>query len=197
MSIFKRGRMYWYHFVFNGEHIQESTKQCNPRVARQIEAAHRTSLAKGEVGIRERLPVPELSGFLENDFLPFISAQFKAKPKTAQYYEYGTALFRHSDLWNLKLDDIRSQHAGGFITRNSGLSPSTVNCGLRTLRRALNLAEDWGKLTRAPKITESGSGRGCLVTRRSWRTSSCASNRGLMWQPCFMGLAFVQAKHIR
>src|SRR5215510_7464687 len=39
MAIFKRGRVYWYHFIFNGEHIQESTKQGNPRVARQMEAA--------------------------------------------------------------------------------------------------------------------------------------------------------------
>lgn len=51
MSIFKRGKIYWYHFLFNGEHIQKSTKQGNPHVARQMEAAHRTALAKGEVGI--------------------------------------------------------------------------------------------------------------------------------------------------
>jgi hypothetical protein len=24
MSIFKRGNVYWYHFWFNGQHIQES-----------------------------------------------------------------------------------------------------------------------------------------------------------------------------
>jgi hypothetical protein len=50
MSIFKRGNVYWYHFLFNGEHIQESTKQGNPRTARQIEATHRTALAKGGPG---------------------------------------------------------------------------------------------------------------------------------------------------
>lgn len=48
MSIFKRGRVYWYHFLFNGKHIQESTKQGNPRVARQMEAAYRTKLATKE-----------------------------------------------------------------------------------------------------------------------------------------------------
>jgi len=63
MAIFKRGRIYWYHFVFNGEHIQESTKQGNPRIARQMEAAHRTALAKGEVGIREKKKVPSLEAF--------------------------------------------------------------------------------------------------------------------------------------
>src|SRR5215467_3262082 len=43
MAIFKRGRIYWYHFLFNGQHVQQSTKQGNPRVARQMEA----DLARG------------------------------------------------------------------------------------------------------------------------------------------------------
>jgi hypothetical protein len=34
MAIFKRGRVYWYHFLWDGDHIQRSTKQGNPRVAR-------------------------------------------------------------------------------------------------------------------------------------------------------------------
>ena len=66
MSIFKRGNVYWYRFLFNGEHIQKSTKQGNPRVARQMEAAHRTALAKGERGIVERKPVPTFAEYLAN-----------------------------------------------------------------------------------------------------------------------------------
>jgi site-specific recombinase XerD len=46
MAIFKRGRVYWYHFWFNGDHIQESTHQGNPRTSRQMESAKRTELAK-------------------------------------------------------------------------------------------------------------------------------------------------------
>src|SRR2546422_361640 len=41
MAIFKRGNVYWYHFLWNGQHVQKSTAQGNLRVARQIEAAHR------------------------------------------------------------------------------------------------------------------------------------------------------------
>jgi hypothetical protein len=51
MTVFKRGSVYKYHFVFKGEHIQRSTRQGNRRVAVDMEAAHRTSLAKGEAGI--------------------------------------------------------------------------------------------------------------------------------------------------
>jgi len=53
--IFKRGiKTYWYKFQWNGKMIRESTRQGNDKVARQMEAAHRTSLAKGEVGSGKR-----------------------------------------------------------------------------------------------------------------------------------------------
>jgi len=58
-----------------------------------------------------------------------------------------------SDLATLCLDEITDQHAGRFAARHSNLSPSTVNCGLRTLRRALSLAVQWGKIERMPKIS--------------------------------------------
>jgi hypothetical protein len=60
---------------------QEPTKQTNKRIAEQMEAAHRTALAKGEVGIRDKKPVPTLRDFAERDFLPFVHATFAAKAK--------------------------------------------------------------------------------------------------------------------
>ena len=153
MSIFKRGRVYWYHFIFGGKHIQESTKQGNPRIARQMEAAHKTALAKGVVGFRERRRV-SLDEFITDEFLPFVESKFKAaKPRTLRYYQYGAKTLRESDFANLNLAEITDQHAGHYAAKRSNLSPSTVNCGLRTLRRALSLAYQWGKLDRMPKIT--------------------------------------------
>src|SRR5215831_204719 len=60
MSIYKRGAVYWYKFMWNGELVRESTKQGNDKTARKMEAAHRTRLAEGLVGIRERKPAPTL-----------------------------------------------------------------------------------------------------------------------------------------
>jgi hypothetical protein len=56
--------------MFNGEHIQKSTKQGNPRTARQMEAAFKTALAKGEVGITERKPIPTLADYIERPLHP-------------------------------------------------------------------------------------------------------------------------------
>src|SRR5262249_40890179 len=139
MSIYKRGEVYWYKFMWKGELIRESTKQGNDKVARQMEAAHRTSLAKGEVGIRERKAI-SLSDFLRHDFLPFCESKFgKVKPRTLLYYQYGARALQ-SDFASLNLSEITDQHAAEYTRKHSDLSPSTVNCGLRTLRRALSLA---------------------------------------------------------
>jgi hypothetical protein len=54
MAVYKRGKIWWYKFNWNGETIRESTKQTNKRTAEQMEAAKRTALAKGEVGIKEK-----------------------------------------------------------------------------------------------------------------------------------------------
>jgi integrase len=153
MSIFKRGNVYWYHFWFYGQHIQESTKLGNPRVARNMEPAHRTALAKGEVGFREHKALA-LADFLKNEFLPFVESKFKkAKPRTLRYYTYGAKTLRESDFASLDLREITDQNAGQYAAKRASHSPSTVNCGLRTLRRALSLAVQWGKLDRMPKIT--------------------------------------------
>ncbi|MFL6306084.1 MAG: tyrosine-type recombinase/integrase [Candidatus Sulfotelmatobacter sp.] len=153
MSIFKRGRIYWYKFMWNRELIRESTKQGNDRKARNMESAHRTALANGLVGIRERKPVAKLADFLKNDFLPFAETTHATKPLTLRYYRQGCDMLIKSALAGLRLDEITDQHARAFAARLSKLSASGVNRGLRTLRRALNLANTWGKLERPVKIT--------------------------------------------
>ena len=81
MAIFKRGRIYHYNFWWAGQHIQRSTRQGNPRVARQMEAAHRTTLAKGEVGIFDRKSVPTFTKAM-TAFLKWSEQEHMAHPRT-------------------------------------------------------------------------------------------------------------------
>jgi integrase len=153
MSIYKRGNVYWYKFMWNGELVRESTKQGNDRVARNMEAAHRTSLANGLVGIREKRQAPSLSDFFKNDFEPFVKTKHAEKPATIEYYLDGAKMVKKCDWASEPIDKITDQHAQHFASKFARLSPSRINCGLRTLRRALNLAFEWGKLERPVKIT--------------------------------------------
>jgi integrase len=151
----KRGScgVYWYKFMWQGKLVRESTKQGNDKIARQMESAHRTSLAKGEVGIREKIAASKLAEFLKRDFLPYTDETFKSKPATARYYRTGAKSLQNSRLSGLRIDEISDQHARQYASKLTHLSPSTVNCGLRTLRRALYLSAEWGKTDRRPKIT--------------------------------------------
>jgi len=152
MSIYKRGKVYWYKFMWNGELIRESTKQGNDRKARNMESAHRAALANGLVGIRERKLTPSLSEFLKNDFLPFGETKHAAKPLTLRYYKQGCDMLTKSSLGGMHLSELTDQHAQEFARKHSSLSPSGVNRGLRTLRRALNLAYQWGRLEKPCKV---------------------------------------------
>ena len=170
MAIYKRGRVYWYKFMWNGELIRESTKQGNDRKARNIESAHRTSLANGLVGIREKKPVSSLADFLKNDFVPFVKTKHAAKSGTAEYYADGSNMVCKCDWASEPLDKISDQHAQHFAAKYSALSASRINCGLRSLRRALNLAFEWGKLDRPVKITlaKGERQRDTVLTESDW-----------------------------
>jgi len=156
MAVYKRGPVWWYRFVWRGELIRESTKQTNKRVAEQIEAAHKTSLAKGEVGIRDRTPAVTIQQFATNDFLPFCRSTFAAKPNTLSYYENGTArLLEFSAIANESLDTISSDKIAAYARHRQdlGLRIATVNRELQVLRRMFTLATEWGKVERAlPRV---------------------------------------------
>jgi integrase len=153
MGVYKRGQIWWYRFTWKGKAIRESTKQTNKRVAEQIEAAHKTSLAKGEVGIRDRTPTQTLRGFATGDFLPFVASTFPARSKTHAYYQYGVkSLLAYDKLAEEPLDQISSEKIAGFIAkrRQDGLQIASINRELQVLRRMFHLAQEWRKLEKIP-----------------------------------------------
>jgi integrase len=156
MAVYKRGRVWWYKFTWNGEPIRESTRQTNKRVAEQIEAAHKTSLAKGEVGIRDRKPAATVRQFAKADFLPFCRSTFAAKTKTLSYYENGTArLLEYPAIADESLDTITSEKIAGYARhrQDAGMKVATVNRELQVLRRMFALAVGWGKVERSlPRV---------------------------------------------
>lgn len=154
----KRGAcgVYWYKFMWQCKLIRESTKQGNDKVARNMESAHRTSLAKGEVGIREKKPAPKLTEFLSDRFETWAKARFeKNVPKTWLWYRTAMrAIKKYKPLASASLDEISSERISEFAAHRQSLNMqvSSVNNTLRALRRMLRLAVEWGALEVAPQI---------------------------------------------
>jgi integrase len=151
MAVYKQkgSKNWWYQFIWNGKRIRESTKQTVKRVAEQMEAAHKTRLAKGEVGIREKKSIPALKDFIETEFLQFVDSRFLNKPKTLEYYRNGVkSLLAFDPIATSTLDSISAAQVTGFISkrRKAKLKVSSINRELEVLRRMLRLAFEWGVL---------------------------------------------------
>jgi integrase len=142
--------------MWKGELVRESTRQGNDKVARQMEAAHRTSLAKGEVGIRERKPIPTVKSFCEERVEPWAKSTFEqSSPKTWLWYCFGINSVKNSaTLGSLKLNEIGPELVAEFASerQRDGLQTSSVNSCLRALRRILRLAVEWEVLEASPKV---------------------------------------------
>jgi len=153
MAIFKRGKNYAYHFYFNGQHIQKSTKQGNPRVARQMEAAHRTALAKGEVGLEERKPAPTLQEF-SGRFMDAIATRCAEKPRTVEFYgQKLRRLLEFEPLAKARLSKIDERLIESYVQlRAKVVAPATVNRELATLRRLVRMAQEWKIIDRVPRF---------------------------------------------
>jgi len=158
--IYRRSATWWYEFEFNGRRVRGSAHTRNKEIARQIEAAHKIRLAKGEAGIAERPPAPTLKEFAPR-FMQAIRTLCASKPATIRFYASKlTAVLGQESLANLRLDQIDEQAIDAYkMARTSQLSwrrrfysPASVNRELATLRRLLRLACDWKVIDRAPRI---------------------------------------------
>jgi integrase len=161
MAVYKRGGVWWYGFLFNGERIQESTKQGNKRVAEQMEAARRTERAKGLVGIQDKPIAPTLREF-EKRFVETL--QVESGQKAASWY--GSILkvvLNYEPLASARLDSITKELIDGYTqvrrkayTKHKHvkrlLQPASINRELATIRRLLNMASELGVIDKVPKV---------------------------------------------
>lgn len=158
MAVYKRGKTYWYKFVFNGRTIRASAKTTNRRVAEQIEAAKKTQLAKREVGLDVvKMIVPTLKEPM-SEFLEWSKTEHATKLATTRRYETSSKplLLYYGDktLDEITSDDvekyktwrskqrkkppIRKLKKNKRATTNKLLKPATVNRELACLKIVFN-----------------------------------------------------------
>jgi len=154
--IYKRGDTYYYEFVLRGRRYRESTQQKNPRTARQLEAARKTGILKGEVGIKDKTQSPKFSDYADQ----WIETYAKAHCKYSTLKSYEGVLAKHlKPAFSGKLlDEITRQDIADLINRKLAstshrkkpTSRGTVRNILAPLREMLNHATDSGILLANP-----------------------------------------------
>ena len=168
MSVYKRGKFYWYEFWFRGQRIRKSTGITNKVAAQHAEAIHKAGLAEGRAGIVPPKPVRSFEDFVKNEFLPWSETQNQAHPRThARYRESTKPLLAF--FGKAMLDSISNTRVEGFkLARSSEVSPATTNRDLAALRLILNLAVRLEYLAKNPvkdvQFLDEGPGKMRIVS---------------------------------
>lgn len=188
-GLVKRGEIYHFDFVFNGKRHQGSTRLKNKAKALEVVRKIRTDLALGEHGIGPKKASPLFKDFMEKQFLDFVGRHAKAK-NTREFYRKRTAqLLKFPGFKDKRLSEIDGEVIEKYSTWRKGtriekgasaiatgqvgfmirkdvatlaksVTVNTLNGELKTLRKALKLAEEWGLLKKAPKVRQLPGGKG-------------------------------------
>ena len=149
MELYRQeGSKYWTaDFVVNGRRYRKSTKQTTKAKAGEVAAEFLRQAQRNEAPVRKGQMVV-LRQFAEDRFLPFVEASTLAE-QSKLYYQAGWKMLKSKPVADLRLDCITTSVADTVQLHGSG---STQNCALRTLRRMLSLAHEYGILQAAPRI---------------------------------------------
>lgn len=145
------GSDFWHcRIKVNGKLYQFSTKTTDKNKARGIEADFRVKKLKAE-------PTPFAAPTPQEFSKRFINDGIvgRVSKRTFGYYVFNWSVLVDSPLADIPLDKIGTAEIDQFISwRRKGkkISVVTINHNLRTLRRALHLAAEWGVIARVPKI---------------------------------------------
>lgn len=168
--IYKRGKVYWYNFRWSLKNedgtvenfrIVKSAKTTNKNDAKNVEDEHRRALRLGEIHPNDPWPKPAISAppvfrSFAKEFLQY--AKTHTKPGTHTFYTVCLdRLLTFAAIADAPINAITGDTVSRYARHRQEVpenSVVTVNGDLRTLRRILHLAVEWGKLDRVPAIHE-------------------------------------------
>jgi len=168
--IFKRGKSLWYKFRWRVKNadgssenymIRRPAKVRNRADAKDVEREHRRALSLGQVHHNDPWPKPAVSGppifrAFANEFLKYTETH--TKPGTHRFYTVSLErVLNFASIADATLDAITGDLVSRYARHRQEVAKNsvvTVNGDLRTIRRVLHLAADWGKLPHAPAVHE-------------------------------------------
>lgn len=173
MTLYKRGGVWWMNFWVDEHHVQKTTKCTNKRDAAEVERAFRTQLAKREVGLEPKKPVPIFSAAMK-EFLEWSKHEHAPRPNTHRRYETASKpllkffndrpldqikpeLIEQFKLWRIKqkkkAPSKKIKKLGPSARTDKALKPATVNRELACLKLMLNYFIKSDVLTRANPVS--------------------------------------------
>ncbi len=179
MSLYKRGGVWWYHFRFGGQHIQESSKSKSKTVARDAERARRRELEESWNQIRRR-QLPPLFSVAAEDWMTAVKPHLAER--TEAIYEVSLRCHLKPALGALLLCDIDADRIASYqaARKSEGASARTLNKELQVLRQILKRYKLWGNLQGDVRFERESEDIGKAITEEQERVLLAACEKNVL-----------------
>ena len=159
MSIYRRGKTWWYVFEFQSRRIQESSGFSNKTAALRAEANRRSELQNRRAGFTKLKVAPKFEEYLE-EFLKWSEQQHR--PKTYKLHKWNCKTLKRF-FGGKYLDEITSEMVEDFKSARKGetrqkakdgrqITGATVNRALTTLKLMFHQLERNGYAVKNPVV---------------------------------------------
>ncbi len=145
MALNKRGEIWHYDFAMDGRRFRGSTNEKVLSKARLIEAHLMSEARQRKLNVHRRTLT--LTDFSKR-FLDWVKSA-RLEPESRKYYESGWRMLSQTPIAAMRMAHITTDEAEALRFEHS---PANANRALRTLRRMMGKAEEWGAITAAPRI---------------------------------------------
>jgi integrase len=144
MSLYKRGEVWWYEFVFGGQRIRRSTKTGNKEVAKRAAAARLLSLQEGANGL-EKIKQPLLFSLASKQWIELSGPHWSANNSSIVEYNL-KHLSPH--FGTMMLSDIKGEHVSRYQASRlkEKASPKTINLEVGALRAIMRKNRLWANI---------------------------------------------------
>jgi integrase len=185
MSIFRRGAVYWYEFVFNGSRIRESAKTNSKTIAKHAEMQRRRELELGINRIERPKRVPLFK----------IASEEVLNDKRARRAKNTAELYRFSlkpvieEFGGRLVSDITPEDIAAYQTKRlrQGLAARTINLEVSALRVVLKSQRQWGTIADGVEMLRERRDIGRALSREDERklTDAIRQSRSPVLLPLF------------
>jgi integrase len=141
VMLYRRGRVWWYEFLFNGVRIRQSTKLTNKELARKVENAKRNAMALGAGGV-QHVPDPILVNKAAESYLLDREPHWSAKTREMHA---NSLVHLKPQFAKLLVQDVKPDHISRYqrARLKEKASPKSVNLEVELLRLILKKHKRW------------------------------------------------------
>ena len=162
MTLYQRGKVWWYEFEFRGQRIRESSHSRTKSIAERIERERRRQLELGVAGLEE-VKRPSLFSVAMKAYLAERKPHWAEKTNELQEISY-----RHLEphFSRLLITDIKGEHISRYqqAKLKEGASPRSINIDIALIRQLLKKHRRWANIQPDVKMLRERSDIGRALT---------------------------------